>query len=81
MDIVTRQAQILRVQTHNPYPEMNEAFQEKLNAESRHFIVAHIQGDPHSERLRQRNSLNKNCDSMILTFVSSELKQWSVNLS
>jgi len=33
MDIVTRKAQILRVQTHNPYPELNEALQEKLNTE------------------------------------------------
>jgi putative transposase len=33
MDIVTRKAQILRIQTHNPYPELNEALQEKLNTE------------------------------------------------
>ena len=33
MDIITRKAQILRVQTHNPYPELNEALQEKLNTE------------------------------------------------
>lgn len=33
MDIVTRKAQILRVQTQNPYPELNEALQEKLNTE------------------------------------------------
>jgi putative transposase len=33
MDIITRQAQIVRVQTQNPYPELNEALQEKLNTE------------------------------------------------
>jgi putative transposase len=33
MDIVTRKAQILRVQTQNPYPELNEVLQEKLNTE------------------------------------------------
>jgi transposase-like protein len=33
MDIITRKAQILRVQTQNPYPELNEALQEKLNTE------------------------------------------------
>lgn len=33
MDILTRKAQILRVQTQNPYPELNEALQEKLNTE------------------------------------------------
>lgn len=33
MDIVTREAQILRVQTQNPYPELNDAVQEKLNTE------------------------------------------------
>jgi putative transposase len=33
MDIITRQAQIVRVQTKNPYPELNEALQEKLNTE------------------------------------------------
>ena len=33
MDIVTRKAQILRVQNQNPYPELNETLQEKLNTE------------------------------------------------
>lgn len=33
MDILTRKAQILRIQSHNPYPELNEALQEKLNTE------------------------------------------------
>lgn len=33
MNIVTREAQILRVQAQNPYPELNEALQEKLNTE------------------------------------------------
>ena len=33
MNIVTRKAQILRVQAQNPYPELNEALQEKLNTE------------------------------------------------
>ncbi len=33
MDIVTRKAQILRVQAQNPYPELKEALQEKLDTE------------------------------------------------
>jgi putative transposase len=33
MDIVTRKAQILRVQAQSPYPELNEVLQEKLNTE------------------------------------------------
>jgi len=33
MEIITRKAQILRVQTQHPYPELNEALQEKLNTE------------------------------------------------
>lgn len=33
MDILTREAQILRVQTQHPYPELNKALQEKLNTE------------------------------------------------
>jgi hypothetical protein len=33
MNIVTREAQILRVQAQNPYPELTEALQEKLNTE------------------------------------------------
>jgi hypothetical protein len=33
MDIVTRKAQILQVQTQNPCPELNEVPQENLNTE------------------------------------------------
>jgi putative transposase len=33
MNIVTREAQIVRIQTQNPYPELNEALQKKLNSE------------------------------------------------
>jgi putative transposase len=33
MNIVTREAQIVRVQAQNPYPELNKALQEKLNRE------------------------------------------------
>lgn len=33
MDIITRKDQILRVQAQNPYPQLSEALQEKLNAE------------------------------------------------
>jgi Transposase, Mutator family len=33
MDIITRKAQILRVLTPHPYPELNEALQENLNTE------------------------------------------------
>jgi hypothetical protein len=52
MTIATREEQIIRIQAHSPYPELNEALETSLRTEVLKVTHSYINGS----RLRKRLS-------------------------